>query len=157
MSLTSTPKPAPLLFEPLPALAPLIRDDAALAENNGKRIGILILTYNALTTLTKVLKRITPAVWENVEQIAVFDDASQDSTHELAMGLKTLRGLPKLEVLRHAKNLGYGGNQKAGYRYFIENNFDVVVLLHGDGQYAPSRTCTIPSLKGKPTRSSARE
>jgi len=53
------------------------------------------------------------------------------------MGLKTLRQLDKLQVLTHPKNLGYGGNQKAGYRYFMENGFDVVVLLHGDGQYAP--------------------
>ena len=39
--------------------------------------------------------------------------------------------------MSHPKNLGYGGNQKAGYRYFMEKGFDVVVLLHGDGQYAP--------------------
>ena len=36
-------------------------------------------------------------------------------------------------------NLGYGGNQKLGYHYAIENGFDFVVLLHGDGQYAPER------------------
>jgi hypothetical protein len=45
---------------------------------------------------TKVLKRITPSVWQNVEEVAVFDDASQDATYELAMGLKLLRDLPKL-------------------------------------------------------------
>src|SRR5579885_1918461 len=126
-----------LPFEPLPAFTGVLRDEATLAQNHGKRIGILIVTYNALTTLTKVLKRITPEVWQNVEEIAVFDDASQDATYELAMGLKTLRALPKLHILKHPKNLGYGGNQKAGYRYFIERGFDVVVLLHGDGQYAP--------------------
>lgn len=127
-----------LPFEPLAALAQgSLPDDTALAGNCGKRIGILIVTYNAVTTLTKVLKRITPNVWKNVEEIAVFDDASQDDTYELAVGLKALRGLPKLHVLKHEKNLGYGGNQKAGYRYFIEKGFDVVVLLHGDGQYAP--------------------
>ena len=129
---------AVLPFEPLPVFAsgPL-QDDTLQAENRGKRIGILIVTYNAVTTLTKVLKRITPSVWKNVEEIAVFDDASQDDTYALAVGLKALRGLPKLHVLKHEKNLGYGGNQKAGYRYFIEKGFDVVVLLHGDGQYAP--------------------
>ncbi len=126
-----------LPFEPLPAFAGMLRDESVLAANDGKRIGILIVTYNALTTLTKVLKRITSDVWKNVEEIAVFDDASQDDTYELAMGLKTLRGLPKLQVLRHPRNLGYGGNQKAGYQYFIEKGFDIVVLLHGDGQYAP--------------------
>jgi len=127
-----------LPFEPLPALhAGAIQDDYELADNRGKRIGILILTFNAVTTLTKVLKRITPNVWRNVEEIAIFDDASQDATFELAMGLKTFRQLEKLQVLANPKNLGYGGNQKAGYRYFIDKGFDIVVLLHGDGQYAP--------------------
>jgi 2-polyprenyl-3-methyl-5-hydroxy-6-metoxy-1,4-benzoquinol methylase len=128
----------PLPFEPLPAFRPgALEDDSAQAEGGGKRIGILIVTYNAVTTLTKVLKRITPNVWKNVEEIAVFDDASQDATYELALGIKALRGVKKLQVLSHPKNLGYGGNQKAGYKYFIDKGFDIVVLLHGDGQYAP--------------------
>jgi 2-polyprenyl-3-methyl-5-hydroxy-6-metoxy-1,4-benzoquinol methylase len=128
---------APLPFDPLPAFQGPLHNEAESATCNGKRIGILIVTYNAVTTLTKVLKRITPEVWANVEEIAVFDDASQDSTYELAMGIKTLREMPKLHVLKHPKNLGYGGNQKAGYQYFMDKGFDVVVLLHGDGQYAP--------------------
>lgn len=131
---TQTPS---LPFEPKAAFYGSLQDEPRLAQNHGKRIGILIVTHNALTTFTEVLKRITPDVWDNVEEIAVFDDASQDHTYELAMGLKTLRSLPKLQVLRHPKNLGYGGNQKAGYSYFIEKGFDVVVLLHGDGRYAP--------------------
>lgn len=128
----------PLPFEPRAGFAsdPRLKDEE-LADCRGKRIGILIVAYNAVTTLTAVLKRITPAVWENVEEVAVFDDASQDATYELAIGLKTLRNLPKLQVLHHRKNLGYGGNQKAGYQYFIDKGFDIVVLLHGDGQYAP--------------------
>src|ERR1700733_15752377 len=86
-------QPANLPFEPLPGFTQAMQNDAVLAQNHGKRIGILIVTYNAVTTLTKVLKRITPEVWKNVEQIAVFDDASQDATYELAMGLKTFRPL----------------------------------------------------------------
>src|ERR1700678_259851 len=122
--------PAPLPYEPLPAFqAGPLQDDREAADCHGKRIGILIVTYNAVTTLTKVLKRITPNVWNNVEEIAIFDDASQDATYELAMGLKTFRQLEKLQVLSNSKNLGYGGNQKAGYRYFIEKGFDIVVLL----------------------------
>jgi glycosyltransferase involved in cell wall biosynthesis len=31
----------------------------------------------------------------------------------------------------------YGGNQKKGYQYAIDRGLDIVVLLHGDGQYAP--------------------
>jgi 2-polyprenyl-3-methyl-5-hydroxy-6-metoxy-1,4-benzoquinol methylase len=54
-------------------------------------------------------------------------------------------------VVKHQKNLGYGGNQKAGYRYFIEKGFDIVVLLHGDGQYAPEILSQLyaPIVEGK--------
>ncbi len=136
---TQTDAPVDLLpFEPLPHFQSiLLQDGSPIADNHGQRIGIMIVTYNAVTTLTKVLKRIPPNVWRNVEEIAVFDDASQDATYDLALGLKSLRQLQKLQVLSHPKNLGYGGNQKAGYRYFIDKGFDAVVLLHGDGQYAP--------------------
>ena len=110
------------------------RDDPSC---HGQRIGILIVAYNAVTTISRVLDRIPAPVWDNVEEVVVFDDASPDATYQLAVGLKTLSQNPKLHILKHEKNLGYGGNQKAGYQYFIDKGFDVVVLLHGDGQYAP--------------------
>ncbi|MGA7239751.1 MAG: bifunctional glycosyltransferase/class I SAM-dependent methyltransferase [Bryobacteraceae bacterium] len=113
------------------------RDAEALADCRGKRIGILIVTYNAVTTLAQVLRRITPEVWKNVEEVVVLDDASADATYELAVGLKTLADMDKLHVIKNKRNLGYGGNQKAGYNYFLRKGFDIVVLLHGDGQYAP--------------------
>jgi 2-polyprenyl-3-methyl-5-hydroxy-6-metoxy-1,4-benzoquinol methylase len=106
-------------------------------DNRGKRIGILIVSYNAVTTIGKVLKRIPADVWQNVEEVVIFDDASHDHTYELALGLKMLSDLEKLTVIKNDSNLGYGGNQKLGYKYFIDKGFDVVVLLHGDGQYAP--------------------
>ncbi|WP_204105118.1 MULTISPECIES: bifunctional glycosyltransferase/class I SAM-dependent methyltransferase [Spirulina sp. CCY15215] len=108
-----------------------------ISASKKKRIGILIVAYNAVTTLVKVLKRIPTEVWENVEEVVVFDDASQDNTYELAFGYKLTSKIKHLEVFRNQKNLGYGGNQKLGYQYLIDKNFDVVVLLHGDGQYAP--------------------
>ena len=43
----------------------------------------------------------------------------------------------KFRILRNPENQRYGGNQKLGYRYAIENGFDFVALVHGDGQYAP--------------------
>jgi len=132
------PQLAALPFEPAPSFGNWpFHKDLEKADCRGKRIGILVVTYNAVTTVRKVLQRIPPAVWENIEEIAIFDDASADATYELALGLKAVRHIPKLRVLKHQKNLGYGGNQKAGYQYFIDRGFDIVVLLHGDGQYAP--------------------
>src|SRR5690349_1804224 len=87
----------PLPFEPLPAFyGGVMQNEAELAQCQGKRIGILIVAFNAVTTLAKVLKRITPNVWQNVEEVAVFDDASQDETYELAAGMKLMPDLPKL-------------------------------------------------------------
>jgi 2-polyprenyl-3-methyl-5-hydroxy-6-metoxy-1,4-benzoquinol methylase len=126
-------KTSPQSFRPVvPARAP-----ATPAGSNGLRIGILIVAYNAVGTLAGVLRRIPADVLQSIEEVAVFDDASSDATYELAIGCQALTAAFKLTVIKNARNLGYGGNQKAGYKYFMDNGFDVVVLLHGDGQYAP--------------------
>ena len=41
------------------------RPTATNADNKGKRIGVFIVAYNAVTTLSKVLKRIPDEVWQN--------------------------------------------------------------------------------------------
>src|SRR5690242_15085668 len=85
-------------YEPRPSFAGEV--NPAIAACKGKRIGILVVTYNATSTLISVLKRIPPSVWANVEEVAVFDDASPDATFELAVGLKAVWDIPKLHVLR---------------------------------------------------------
>lgn len=109
------------------------------------RIGILIVAYNAAATIADVLARIPRAVWDAVSEVAVFDDASQDETSVRAQEYGAKAGHANLTVIRNERNLGYGGNQKRGYRYFLDKGFDVVVLLHGDGQYAPEM---LPDLYG---------
>ena len=101
------------------------------------RFGIFVVAYNAVTTLRKVLDRIPKEAWDAVAEVFVFDDASQDDTELLGQGYKALRGTDKLKIYRNEFNLGYGGNQKKGYDYAAEQGFDYVILLHGDGQYAP--------------------
>jgi glycosyltransferase involved in cell wall biosynthesis len=104
---------------------------------DSKRIGILVVAYNAANTLARVLDRIPVDFRGRITKILVGDDASQDSTHLVALGYRQLATDLPIEVIRHPQNLGYGGNQKAGYQWAIENGLDIVVLLHGDGQYAP--------------------
>jgi 2-polyprenyl-3-methyl-5-hydroxy-6-metoxy-1,4-benzoquinol methylase len=106
-------------------------------EGTRKRIAIFIVTYNAVGTLRQVLDRIPAEVWQKVEEVFVFDDSSQDDTVLVGMGYKALHGRAKLSIFRNEKNLGYGGNQIRGYKYAIEQGYDIVALLHGDGQYAP--------------------
>jgi glycosyltransferase involved in cell wall biosynthesis len=104
---------------------------------SAKRIGILVVAYNAAPTLAHVLDRIPDDFRDRITKILVGDDASQDHTHLVALGYQQVATDLPIEVIRHPENLGYGGNQKAGYQWAIDNELDIVVLLHGDGQYAP--------------------
>jgi len=103
-----------------------------------KRIGIVVVAYNAASTLATVLDRIPDDFVHRIEGILVCDNASEDPTYLVGLGYQqaTQRPLP-LTVIRQERNLGYGGNQKTGYRWAIEQGFDIAVLLHADGQYAP--------------------
>jgi len=55
----------------------------------------------------------------------------------VGLGYQSITPDLNVTIVRHPENLGYGGNQKWGYRYAIDHGWDIVVLLHGDGQYAP--------------------
>jgi glycosyltransferase involved in cell wall biosynthesis len=102
-----------------------------------KSIGIFVIAYNAVNKLDWTLDRIPDHVWEQVEEVFLFDDCSTDNTYYAALGYKHAKHLEKLTVHKNTQNLRYGGNQKAGYQYAIERGFDIVVMLHADGQYAP--------------------
>lgn len=108
-----------------------------------KRIAIFVIAYDAVETLGKTIDRIPAEVMEKAEEIFVIDDCSQDNTYYAALGYKQARGIAKLRVFRNPVNLRYGGNQKAGYRYALERGFDIVVMLHADGQYAPELLPTL--------------
>jgi glycosyltransferase involved in cell wall biosynthesis len=101
------------------------------------KIGVLVVAYEASATLESVLSRIPSDFRSTLHTILVCDDASSDDTYQVGMRVKQSRPDLPLEVIRRPVNLGYGGNQKAGYRWMIDRGLDVVVLLHGDGQYAP--------------------
>jgi len=101
------------------------------------RIGILVVAYNAASTLASVLDRIRPDFMPRVSEILVCDDHSKDSTYLVGLGYKQLMPEVPLTVVRQPRNFGYGGNQKSGYQWAIDHDLDIVVLLHGDGQYAP--------------------
>ncbi len=99
------------------------------------KIGFFIIAYNAEAHIEQTLARIPAEVWGEVSQVYVVDDCSTDDTVAKAVALKGT--YPKLHVIRNRVNQRYGGNQKRGYQYAIDQGLDLVVLLHADGQYAP--------------------
>jgi len=100
------------------------------------KIGILVVAYNAESTIENTLNRIPKDFESKIFSILVSDDRSQDLTHKKAQKFASSSRLP-IEVVIQPLNLGYGGNQKFGYSWAISHNWDIVVLLHADGQYAP--------------------
>jgi glycosyltransferase involved in cell wall biosynthesis len=100
-------------------------EDAELIRD--KRIIVVMPAYNAAQTLDLTYRDI-PLDW--VTRIILVDDASHDATVDVA------RELP-VEVIKHHRNVGYGGNQKTCYTAALREGADVVVMLHPDGQYDP--------------------
>jgi 2-polyprenyl-3-methyl-5-hydroxy-6-metoxy-1,4-benzoquinol methylase len=102
-----------------------------------KKILIFIAAYNAESTIEKVLKRIPTAIYDYNYEILIIDDKSADHTFDRAAAYKARNQELQLTVLSNPEKLGYGGSQKLGFHYAIENDFAAVVLLHGDGQFTP--------------------
>jgi len=96
-----------------------------------------VVAYEAERHIESVLNRIPWSTLPGSGEVLVMDDASKDQTSALAAAWRGSPAAWPVRVLKNPRNLGYGGNQKLGYRYAVQNNFDQVVLLHGDGQYAP--------------------
>ncbi|MGH7858876.1 MAG: glycosyltransferase family 2 protein, partial [Candidatus Binatia bacterium] len=109
-------------------------------RNPGRRILVFVVAYDAERHIRGVFERIPPELFrdENVQFVCI-DDASRDQGPAVLVDWIHERGISNVTVLRNPVNQGYGGNQKLGYRFAIERGFDFVILLHGDGQYAPER------------------
>ena len=101
--------------------------------SSGKRLGIFVIAYNAESHIEETLERIPPEIWQAVEIVYIIDDCSTDETVTKSLELKSR--YPKLTVIRNPVNQMYGGNQKRGYQFAIDQDLDAVVMLHADGQY----------------------
>jgi glycosyltransferase involved in cell wall biosynthesis len=108
-------------------------------EFGNKRILIFIVAYNAESTIESVLSRIPEELRKRQVEVLIIDDSSKDRTFVAGLKQGEQLGDCRITILRNPENLGYGGNQKLGYRYAIDQGFDVVALIHGDGQYAPEK------------------
>ncbi|PYO44942.1 MAG: glycosyltransferase family 2 protein [Gemmatimonadetes bacterium] len=113
--------------------------ETALSHETRPRLLIFIVAYNAERTIQDVLARIPHGLADDYHvEVLVIDDSSPDQTFERGEEVRGSQTLPfKLHVLFNPINQGYGGNQKIGFHFAIERDFDFVALVHGDGQYAP--------------------
>lgn len=80
-----------------------------------------------------------------LETVLVIDDGSPDATGSLAEAAGAT-------VLRHPSNWGKGAAIKTGLRHLLDQGFDYVLLLDGDGQHLPEE---IPLFLEEAARSGA--
>ena len=106
-----------------------------------KKFLIFIPAYNVEKKIVSVFKKIPKNIFdEHFIHVLVIEDFSKDNTKQIIENcLKTEIDSTLVSLVANNKNYGYGGVQKIAFRYAIKNNFDYVIMLHGDGQYAPEK------------------
>jgi glycosyltransferase involved in cell wall biosynthesis len=104
---------------------------------NGKKIIVVFPAYNAEKTLEQTYNEIP---FDIVDEVILVNDASRDNTVVEAerLGIK--------HIVTHAKNRGYGGNQKSCYNKALELNGDIVIMVHPDYQYTPKLILAMCSI-----------
>ena len=103
----------------------------------GKKVVVVMPAFNAAKTLVKTHREVLDQ--QIVDLVLIVDDASRDETVSIA------RGLDRVKIHVHERNLGYGANQRTCYRLALEEGADIVIMVHPDYQYTPR---LIPAMAG---------
>jgi glycosyltransferase involved in cell wall biosynthesis len=107
---------------------------------NGKNVLVVMPAYNAAKTLYSTYEDVMRQ--GVVDLVIVVDDGSRDDTVAIA------RSLPDVKVVVHARNRGYGANQKTCYREALSAGADIVIMVHPDYQYTPKLIPAMASMIG---------
>jgi glycosyltransferase involved in cell wall biosynthesis len=107
-----------------------------------KRLAV-VPAYNESATVARVVDAIqtrAPGV-----DVLVIDDGSTDDTQVRAEAAGA-------RVLRHPFNLGIGGAVQSGFVYALDNDYDFMVQVDGDGQHDPTEIARLEAaMRDDPT------
>jgi glycosyltransferase involved in cell wall biosynthesis len=92
-----------------------------------KRLAV-VPAYNESATVARVIRAIHAKAPGH--DVLVIDDGSTDDTRERAEAAGA-------QVLRHPFNLGIGGAVQSGFVFALDNGYDFMVQVDGDGQHDP--------------------
>jgi glycosyltransferase involved in cell wall biosynthesis len=105
-----------------------------------KKVVVVMPAYNTAKTLRKTYDEVMAQ--DIVDLVIIVDDASDDDTIAIA------EKLPNTIFHVHPANLGYGANQKTCYRLALEQNADIIIMVHPDYQYTPKLIPAMASMIG---------
>lgn len=91
---------------------------------------IIIPAYNEELNIEKTVNKIKKYnnCSKNTIDYIIINDGSTDNTKEIC-------DKNKFNVINLIHNLGIGGAVQAGYKYALENNYDIAIQFDGDGQH----------------------
>ncbi|UCD36126.1 MAG: glycosyltransferase [Nitrospiraceae bacterium] len=98
---------------------------------SGKKISVVIPCYNEESQITKVLSSLP----DYADSICVVDDASTDKTVQAVRDYASRD--PRVVLISLEKNSGVGAAIAVGYKHSLQNEYDVTVVMAGDGQMDP--------------------
>ncbi len=98
---------------------------------------VIIPTYNERESLPEVLARLHEA---NPDvHVLVVDDSSPDGTGQLAETLATDDDQRRIHVLHREEKTGLWGAYKAGFRWGLEREYQILCEMDADGSHAPEQ------------------
>src|SRR6202171_3743498 len=107
------------------------------ASPTGKPAGLSVFfpAYNDSGTIASMVIRAVRAASELTPdyEVIVVDDGSSDATAEIADELA--RTYPRVRVIHHPTNRGYGGALQTGFRAAAK---EFIFYTDGDAQYDPA-------------------
>jgi glycosyltransferase involved in cell wall biosynthesis len=102
----------------------------------------VVPAYNEAATVGRVVRSIHDAL--PFFDVLVVDDGSTDTTAAEATQAGAV-------VVSHPYNLGIGGAVQSGFIYALENDYDYLVQVDGDGQHEPRDVPKlISTMEGSP-------
>jgi hypothetical protein len=138
------------IFESIPSPASDLKVDQPIAEvqelppktyrlsSTGFKILCFIPMRNCSATIRKVIQDLSVPIRDSLDEILIIDNASTDDSEALAKeALSEIQDL-KTSIRRNGQNLGFGGSHKLAFQYAVNNKFDYVLVVHGDGSGSPS-------------------
>lgn len=98
------------------------------------RILLFIPGYNCEKQIVRVLGQLKGEILHYITEIIMVNNRSTDDTEDAV--IEYAKNHPELDIklLRNDLNYGLGGSHKVAFDYAINNNFDYVIVLHGDDQ-----------------------
>ena len=97
---------------------------------------LFIPMYNCKNQIVRVLSQLDEKVCRYISEVIVVDNGSTDGGRESVKAFleDAAPFLPRISLLLNDENYGLGGSHKVAFNYAVKNQFDYVIVLHGDDQ-----------------------